>query len=205
MGIELPWVTRALLAFSLHARAWFWLYAAGLAGTLVLAYRWVSNPAHAKPVNRLQLSLPVVGSLMRNIVMTRVLRTLGALVSSGVPILQSLQLAGESAANAVFYDILGRVYKDASEGKGLSASLFNNPYIPDQVAQMMENGEKTGTLPDVLNKIADFYEDETDTALKNVFSILEPIFVLVLGGIVAAIAVAILLPVFKMNTASFGS
>ena len=204
MSMALPWPTRFLLGVSTHLRHWWFMYTVVAAGIWIYLYRWISDPTHFKPIHTIQLDLPVIGSLMRNIVMTRVLRTLGALVSSGVPILHSLELAGESADNLVFHDILQRVHQNASEGKGLSVGLFNNPYIPEQVAQMIENGEKTGTLPDVLNKISEFYEKETDTALRNVFAVIEPVFVIVLGSVIAGIAISILLPIFQMNNINFG-
>ena len=198
--IQLPLPTRILLFISAHTRSWWWLYLPAVAGLWIYFSRWLSKPIHVKPVARFQLKLPVVGPLVRNIVMARVLRTLAALVSSGVPILRSLELARTSAANAVFRDIIDRIYDSANQGQGLASSLQGDPHFPEQVTHMIANAEKTGTLPKVLNKVADFYEQQTDTALKNVFAILEPVFVGFLGCLVAAIALSVLLPIFRLDS-----
>ncbi len=197
--MKLPLPTRVLLSISEQVRAWWWVYVLILGGGWAYFVRWLSNPSHTRPVDALQLQLPVIGPLVRNVVMTRVLRTLSALVSGGVPILQSLDLARASAGNAVFREIIDGIYKSASEGRGLTTSLYGNPYFPEQVSSMIRNAEKTGTLSEVLTKVADFYEHETDTTIKNVFSVLEPLFVIFLGVMVAGIAVAVLLPIFQLD------
>jgi len=197
--MKLPLPTRVLLSISEQVRAWWWVYLLVIGGGWVYFVRWLSNPSHTRPIDALQLQLPVIGTLVRNVVMTRVLRTLSALVSSGVPILQSLDLARASAGNAVFREIIDGIHKSASEGKGLTSSLYGNAYFPEQVSNMIRNAEKTGTLPEVLTKVADFYEKETDSTIKNVFSVLEPLFVIFLGVMVAGIAVAVLLPIFQLD------
>ena len=197
--VALPLPTRMLLSFSHHLRSWGLIYALAIGVAWLYFVRWLSNPSHVKPPDTFQLKLPVIGTLVRNIVVTRILRTLAALVSSGVPILRSLELARDAAANAVFEEMLDRLYQSASQGKGLASSLYGDPYFPEQAASMIRNAEKTGTLPAVLTTVADFYEAQTDTALKNVFSILEPVFVIFLGLLVVGIAVAILLPIFRLD------
>ena len=117
--------------------------------------------------------------------------------SSGVP-LRALQLAQASADNVVFHELLGRVFNNVREGKGLTPAMVGSPYVPDAVIGMIATGEKTGTLPDVLNQVAGFYEAETDSSIKNLFSAMEPIFVILLGLVVGAIAVAVLLPMFDL-------
>ncbi|TBR22532.1 type II secretion system F family protein [bacterium] len=199
--LKLPLPTRALLGLSAHLRgAWYW-YVGAAAALWGYAASWLSRPANVKSVHTFQLDLPVAGTLVRNIVLTRTLRTLAALVASGVPILKSLDMTKASAGNVVFHDLLVQVHLSASEGRGLASAFAKSPYFPELVANMVANAEKTGTLPETLAKMADYYESETDTAIKDLFSVMEPIFVVGLGLIVAGIAVAILLPIFELGNA----
>jgi type IV pilus assembly protein PilC len=199
LNTELPFPTRMLLALSHHLRMRWWGYV--LAGG-ALAWgvrRWVADPTHARTLERAVLRLPVLGVLIRNLVMTRILRTLGALIAGGVPILEALRLAGEAASHKVFHDILERVRQCASEGKGLATALTNDPFFPAAAANMIGNAELTGTLPEVMNQISEYYERETDVAIRNVFTILEPVLVLFIGLIVGVIAVSILWPMLRLD------
>jgi type IV pilus assembly protein PilC len=201
MGAQLPFLTQALLSASQEVRKNWWVGALFIGAAWGGFTRWMANPKHIEPFETFQLRLPVIGALTRNIVMTRILRTLGALVSSGVPILQSLELARESADNSVFEKLFERVQENVSRGQGIASSLYGSPFFPESVANMIANAEVTGTLPEVLNRVADYYEQETDTSLKNLFALIEPLFVVVLGGVVGAIAIAMLLPIFQLDSA----
>ena len=197
-NIELPLATRILVNLSEAVRRlWIVLLGAGAAAWWYFS-RLLSDPTHTRSLRALELRVPFIGTLVRNVVMTRVLRTLGALVASGVPILKSLELARASAGNVIFQDLLDRVYRSATEGRGLSSALAESPYIPESVIGMIATGEKTGALPEVINKVADFYESETDTAIKDLFTAVEPLFVVALGLLVGGIAVSILLPMFNL-------
>jgi type IV pilus assembly protein PilC len=195
----LPLPTRILLAVSDHIRSWWYLYAGGAAAVGAYLRRWFTDPARLGVVHEFELSLPVVGPLVRTLVLTRVLKTLAALVSSGVPILQSLSLARAAAGHEVFHDLMDKVYRNAAQGKGLSLAFSQSRHVPPQVADMIGNSGKTGTLPAVLEQISAHFESETDTEIRNLFSVLEPLCVIVLGVLVGAIAVAILLPVFELD------
>lgn len=199
--LTLPLPTRILLGVSAHLRSVWYVYLFGISGAWWYFGNWLSRPDNTRTVHAFQLDLPVAGDLVRNVVLTRTLRTLAALVASGVPILKSLDMTKASAGNVVFRDILVQVHLSASEGRGLASALAKSPYFPELVANMVANAEKTGTLPETLAKMADYYEHETDAAIKNLFSVLEPIFVVGLGLIVAGIAVAILLPIFELGNA----
>lgn len=195
----LPLPTRILIFLSDLARRWWFLHVTAIVVVWSYVRRWLTDPIHTKVAHSFQLDLPYLGPLVRNIVMTRILRTLGALVEAGVPIIRSLHLAGDSAGNLVFRDKLARVKESVAQGKGLAASLGGDIYVPATVIGMIATGEKTGTIPEVLRKVADFYEAQTDSAIRNLFSVIEPVFVVVLGGLVGGIAVSILLPIFKLS------
>jgi type IV pilus assembly protein PilC len=201
MGSELPWPTRILLEVTHALRAGWWAGLLVLGGLGVGFFYWYRNSDNRRVFDTLLLTIPVVGTLARNIVMTRMLRILSALMSAGVPILQSLDLSCQSAGNRVFEALFKTVQDSVRQGQGIAASLYGNRYFPESVANMISNAELTGTLPDVLNKIADFYEQETDASLKDLFAMMEPLFVVILGLMVAGIAVAMLLPIFKLDSA----
>jgi type IV pilus assembly protein PilC len=201
LNTELPLPTRALLAISGNLRVWWWLYGIALAGAGWGFKCWANTPAHAEILERAQLRIPVIGDLIRNIVTTRILRTLGALISGGVPILESLELAGQTAFHSVFRQMIDRVRQSASEGKGLSTALAGNPFFPETATHMIANAELTGTLPEVMTQISQYYEKETDITIRNVFTVLEPIFIVFIGLAVGTVAVAILWPMFKLDAA----
>ncbi len=198
LNIVLPWPTRALIFGGKLLRERWYFFALAGGAAFWAARRWMKHPRNALTVDRFLLSAPLLGDLTRNIVLTRVLRTLGSLLESGVSILQSLELAKNSAGNRVFSDLLEKVAIDVKEGKVLSVSLAQGPQIPKVVIGMIATGEKTGTLPEIISRVALFYESETDAAVKNIFSAMEPLFIVVLGVTVGGIAISVLLPMFEM-------
>ena len=197
--LVMPLPTRVLIFLSELVRRWWFIHLAVILAVWSYVRRWLCDPLHTKVVHSIQLEIPYLGPLIRNIVMTRILRTLGALVEAGVPIIRSLYLASDSAGNIVFRDKLTQVMSSVSQGKGLASSLGGDLYVPPTVIGMIATGEKTGTIPEVLAKVSDFYEAETDAAIRNLFSILEPLFVAGLGILVGGIAVSILLPIFQLS------
>ncbi|MBI5597692.1 MAG: type II secretion system F family protein [Elusimicrobia bacterium] len=197
--LDLPLPTRMLLGANAHLRSVWYLYLFGIGGAWWYFWMWLSSPSNTRTVHDLQLRLPVAGTLVRNIVMTRVLRTLASLVAAGVPILKSLNLSQHASGNMIFHEILAKVQKAASEGRGLASALAESPYFPEMVTNMVANAEKTGTLPEALERLSFYFERETDSAIKDLFAVLEPILVVGLGVIVAGIAVAVLLPIFELG------
>jgi len=196
---DLPWPTQVLLGMTNNLRAFWWVY-----GALTIAagsgfWFWLQKPNHAKALDRLIIRLPVIGPLVRNIIMTRVLRTLGTLMEGGVSILEAIALSGQAAAHHVFEEIMQRMFKAASEGRGLATVLIDDPVFPFAAANMIANAELTGTLPEVVLEISKYYEQETDVALKNLFTLIEPLFVIIIGVVVGFIAMSILWPIFAMN------
>ncbi|MBI3552835.1 MAG: type II secretion system F family protein [Elusimicrobia bacterium] len=198
LEVPLPWSTRLLLFLSAHFRTWWTFYLPGLFFAWLFLTNWISELAHRKKLEALLLELPVLGPLVTAVVLTRVLTTLSALMTSGVPILKSLSLARAAAGNAVFDDLFGAVYRDASEGKGLASALAASPYFPQSVTHMIANAERTGNLPEVLDEVAAHYGKEVDVTLKDLFTVLEPSFVVFLGLMVGGIAVSVLLPIFEL-------
>ena len=198
LNIPLPLPTRMLLwGADILRRFWYVFLFSGMGAWFGFRF-WAKHPRNAVIVDRALLRLPLIGELIRNIVLTRVLRTLGSLLESGITILLALELAKSAAGNKIFFDLLDEVGEEVRDGKILSQSLSSSPYIPRVVIGMIATGEKTGTLPEVINRVAGFYEAETDTAVKNIFTAIEPLFIVVLGITVGGIAVSVLLPMFNM-------
>jgi len=196
--IALPLPTQILIFVSEQVRRLWYLFLLGLGGIWWYFSSWLMDPSHTRLINDIQLRLPVIGPLTRNIVMTRMLRTLGSLTDSGIPILKSLELAKAASGNLVFGDIMDEVISDVREGKGIAGALGRSPFVPSTVAGMIATGEKTGTLPEVLGKVSAYYEAELDTSIKNLFSALEPAFIVCLGLLVGGIAFSVLLPMFNL-------
>lgn len=197
--VQLPLATRVLLGASGHMQRWWYVYALIATGFFFFMRYWLSFTANRKIVDTILLNLYVIGPLMRAIVITRTMKTLGALIASSVPILVAIELAQAAAGNLVFFELLGRLRQKVAEGHGLAATLTENDYIPDMVCQMVSIAERTGTLPETMLAVAEHYDKEIDTTLANLFALIEPAFVLFLGVTVGGVAVSIMLPIFKLG------
>ena len=159
------------------------------------AYR---RPRGKRVFHNLMLTLPILGPVMRKIAVARFTRTLGTLLQSGVPILDALEICGRTAGNVVIEAAVMHVRQRISEGKNMAEPLLETKVFPDMVVQMIAVGEQTGALDQMLNKVADFYEEETDIAVASLTSALEPILMLGVGGMVGVVMVAMYLPIFSL-------
>ncbi len=196
--IKLPLSTRALLMLSSLIRAWWPVLLGALGAAGYFGWKTLSSTRNATALQVFLLDVPVMGGVIRNLAMTRIFKTMASLASSGIPILKSIELAKASAGNRVFAEALDRVHRSASEGHGLAPVMSESPF-PEIVGGMIETGERSGSLPAVLVKLAAFYETQTNNSIQRFFSVLEPLFVAVLGMVVAAIAFSVLIPVFSLT------
>jgi type IV pilus assembly protein PilC len=144
------------------------------------------------------LRVPIIGGVLRKIAVARFTRTLGTLLQSGVPILDALEICAKTSGNVVIEGGIMNVRQAISEGKNMAEPLTETKIFPDMVVQMIAVGEQTGALDQMLNKIADFYEEETDVAVAAMTSALEPIMMVGVGGMVGVVLVAMYLPVFSL-------
>jgi type IV pilus assembly protein PilC len=144
--------------------------------------------------------LPVVGILFKKVAVAKFTRTLGTLISSGVPILDGLNITAKTAGNKVVEESVLTVRQGVSEGKTIAEPLAEAKVFPPMVTQMIAVGESTGALDNMLEKIADFYDDEVDIAVSNLTSMIEPVLMVFLGGTIGFIVVAMYLPIFKLIT-----
>jgi type IV pilus assembly protein PilC len=144
------------------------------------------------------LRTPVVGSLLQRIAVARFSRTLGTMVSSGVPILDSMDIVAKTAGNKIIEEAIQKARGSISEGKTIAEPLMESTVFPPMVTQMVAVGEATGALDTMLNKIADFYDDEVDSAVEALTSLLEPMLMIFLGVVIGGMVIAMYLPVFKL-------
>ena len=148
--------------------------------------------------HRLFLVLPIIGTVMRKISVARFTRTLGTLLGSGVPILEAMNIVGKAAGNVIIEEAITNTAERVREGRTMAEPLMETKVFPSMVVQMIGVGEQTGALDQMLNKIADFYEDEVDVAVAALTSLLEPLMMVFIGGIVGVMLVAMYLPIFKI-------
>jgi type IV pilus assembly protein PilC len=149
-------------------------------------------------VDRIVLKLPVLGILMRKIAVARFCRTLSTLLSSGVSILEALDITAKTAGNAIVEEAIYTTRKSIEGGETIAAPLAQTAVFPPMVVQMIGVGEATGALDTMLGKIADFYEEEVDVAVAGLLTLLEPIMIALLGGVVGGIVIAMYLPIFAL-------
>jgi type IV pilus assembly protein PilC len=198
LGGKLPPATRVLIAVSnivLHA----FPFLVGAAILAVWGYRrWVRTPGGKATRDRLLLRVPVFGGLIRKTAMTRFAGTLSTLLSSGVPVLESLDITAETTGNVVVANGVHAIAEGAKQGEPMSRPLANHPVFPPMVIQMMAVGEETGALDTLLRKIAIFYEQEVTRTVDALTSLLEPLLIVVLGGAVGSMVVSLYLPMFDI-------
>jgi type IV pilus assembly protein PilC len=198
LGGELPALTRMIVGMSnFLARYSFWMILAlFLVGLAIRAYHQ-TEPGR-RVLDGLLLRVPLIGELLRKIAVARFCRTLSTLVSSGVPILDGLEITAKTAGNAIIEDAVMAVRQAVEEGRTLSGPLAETKVFPAMPVQMINVGEQTGALDQMLGKIADFYEEEVDTAVDNLMAMLEPIMIVVLGTIIGTIVAAMYMPMYSI-------
>ena len=203
-GQTLPAPTLMVLAISDFTRKYF-LAVVVFLFILAAAVRWYYRTENGRRnIDRLLLRLPVLGSLLQRIAVARFSRTLGTMVSSGVPILESMDIVARTAGNKVIEEAIIRARGSISEGKTIAEPLAESRVFPPMVTQMVGVGEATGALDAMLNKIADFYDEEVDSAVDALTSLLEPMLMVFLGVVIGGLVIAMYLPVFKLAGAVGG-
>lgn len=198
VGAELPTMTRMVMAISAFAQVW------AVPGTIIfiavftILRRWHKTESGAKAMDPLFLKVPVFGDLTRKQSIARFSRTLSTLLSSGVPIIDALEITARSAGNWVVEDAILRARTSIKGGENIADPLTKTAVFPPMVTQMIAIGEASGGLDEMLSKVADFYDAEVDQAVENLTSALEPIIMVVLGGIVGFLVISMYLPIFQL-------
>jgi type IV pilus assembly protein PilC len=199
LGVDLPLPTKIVIGLSNFVGSIFGLLILVGFGAIIFGLKvWYGTPQGRYALDSLTLKLPVLGILMRKIAVARFTRTLGTLISSGVPILEGLDITAKTSGNAVVERALFQVRKALEEGKSLTDPLKESAVFPGMVTQMISVGEQTGAMDAMLQKIADFYEDEVDSAVKDLLTALEPIMIVFLGLVVGGVVISMYLPLFSL-------
>ena len=198
LGVDLPLPTKIVIGLSNFIGQFWWVGIMLLVGTVVGIKQVNKHPRGRYYFDKLLLNLPIIGMLLRKIAVARFTRTLGTLITSGVPILEGLSITARTSGNAVLEEALMKVRKSIEEGRTIIDPLKESGVFPNMVTQMIGVGEATGAMDAMLQKIADFYEDEVDAATKDMLTLLEPVMIGFLGFMVGGIVISLYMPLFSL-------
>lgn len=198
LGGQLPAATRVLVFLSVALRySAPFILVFGIVGLIVWGRVKRTESVRAF-VDPLKLKIPIFGNLFRKVALSRFSRNLGTMLHSGVPILQSLEIVGETSGNVVIRDAAKDVEESVRKGETIAAPLASHPVFPPMVVQMLAVGEETGAIDTMLHKISNFYDDEVEATTEALTSLIEPLMIAVLGGVVGAMIIALYMPIFSV-------
>ncbi len=204
-GAKLPGPTQFLLDISDFMRGYWWLIIVIVGGIFFGIRTFLRTESGRQNWDKWKLKLPVFGPLVHKIAMTRFARTFAQLIRSGVPILEVMEIVGDTSGNYVIEQAIKKVSLDVEKGDHLTASLSRQPIFPPMLVRMVGAGEQTGKIDAMLEKMADFWDEEIEALLNALTSLIEPLLIVVLGVIVGGIVIALFLPIFKMSDVVSGN
>jgi type IV pilus assembly protein PilC len=200
-GSALPAPTQIVVDLSAWLQAYFFYMVLGIIVFVIAFVLFYRNPTGRKLFDKGILKAPLIGDLLRKVAVARFTRTLGTMISSGVPILDALDVTAKTAGNRTIEGGIQYVRTKISEGKNIAGPLMETKVFPPMVVQMIGVGEATGAMDQMLNKIADFYDDEVDVAVNSLTALIEPILMVFLGGVVGGFLIAMYMPIFTIASA----
>ena len=201
-NIPLPLPTRIVIEMSNLLKHYWWVLVGAISGGVVLLRRYYATPAGKLAIDRLMLQMPVLGDVLRKSAVSRFTRTLGTLISSGVSILDGLEITAKTSGNRVIQDAIMESRASIAGGETIAAPLKKSQVFPPMVISMISVGEQTGGLDEMLTKIADFYDEEVDAAVSGLLALMEPVMIVFLGVVVGGMVIAMYLPIFDMVNAA---
>lgn len=197
-GMELPWYTQAVIGMSGILVNYWLLLILGIAGSIALFRNWKNSPTGKPTYDRLLLTMPVVGKLARMVAVSRFTRTLATLLQGGVPMLQAMDIVRNVVGNAVLAKAIEQARDNISEGESIAGPLKRSEQFPPIVIHMINIGEKTGELENMLTQVAESYDFQVKNSIQGLTSIMEPMMIIVMGGVIGMIVFSIMIPMFEM-------
>lgn len=204
LGVHLPTLTTFLLNLGKEAQSYGIYVGAVVAAVIFVLYRWSKTDAGANLIDRIRIALPVVGNVWLKYQVGLFARTLSTLLTGGLPLVPSLETAARSIDSRQIGNAVHRSVETVREGKGLSVSLQATKIFPELAIEMIEVGESTGALPQMLNSVAEFFEEDVQTNLTAAMSLIEPLILIVMGFVVVTILIALYLPIFSLSAGGMG-
>lgn len=199
-GADLPAPTLFVMAVSDYFVKWWYLIFGGLFAAFYMFFQtWQRSLQMQRVMDRLLLQAPIFGEVVRKATIARWTRTLATMFAAGVPLVEALDSVGGASGNAVYSDATRRIQNEVSTGTSLTVAMQNADVFPTMVTQMVAIGEESGALDSMLGKVADFYEEEVDDAVASLSSLMEPLIMVILGGLIGGLVVAMYLPIFKLG------
>jgi len=198
--VQLPWLTRALMGFSTGAaRNAFWIFLA-FGGAVLASVTWLRREGSTVIVDRTLLRMPYLGGLMRMYATSQLARTLSALLSGGLPLVNAMDVAAASVGNRAMAAAVGAATPQIREGRSLTAALESTNMLDNLALEMVKVGEQTGALADMLNAVADFYDEEIATSMERFVTLVEPTMLVIMGIIIAGLLLALYMPLFQLSS-----
>lgn len=200
-GADLPAPTLMVMAMSDFMVAnWYIIFGLLFGGLYLFFQSWKRSLKMQRSMDKLLLKLPIFGAVIRKATIARWTRTLATMFAAGVPLVESLDSVGGASGNAVYLDATKRIQTEVSTGVSLTVAMQNSDVFPNMVTQMVSIGEESGSLDNMLGKVADFYEDEVDEAVASLSSLMEPLIMVILGVLIGGLVIAMYLPIFKLGS-----
>ena len=197
---QLPLSTRMIVAISDFVRAQFWLILIAVAGGVAGFMTWVRQPGRGAQFDRLLLKLPIIGASFHKFSTSQLARTLATLLGGGIPLVNALEIAARSTGNRFMGTELEIVAVRVREGQSFAGTLLERKTVPDVAIKMIEVGESTGALTEMLNSLADFYDEEIETEVGRFVQVIEPAMLVIMGIVIASIVLALYLPLFQLTS-----
>jgi type IV pilus assembly protein PilC len=197
---QLPLSTRMIVALSDFVRAQFWLIVLVIGGAVAAFYSWIKQPGRGAEFDRLMLKVPLIGASIHKFSTSQLARTLATLLSGGIPLVNALEIAARGSGNRHMAKELAIVVVRVREGQGFANTLMERRTVPDVAIKMIEVGESTGALTEMLNSLADFYDEEIETEVARFVTLIEPAMLVFMGVVIAGIVLALYLPLFQLTS-----
>ena len=197
---QLPLPTQILIVISDLVRSYFLIFACMIAGGIFALKQYIQTTKGRLQFDTLTLRLPVFGALFTKVGVSKFTRTLGTLIKSGIPMLTAIEIVGKASGNTAIENVLKDVYKSVREGEGIATPLSRSAIFPPMVVRMVQIGEKSGELEQLLSKISDFYDEQVDIAVNGLTSLIEPLIIAFLGIVIGGIVICMFLPIFQLST-----